>query len=325
MGRFGAPGLWAGDQQVQSLQLSIRPLGGLVSRPDASPRGPQCWLWVAGPDYYLDDDGAERRDLEPDVGFIPDGWWTCAPQTRAGNLVLLYRSQQLRNIAHLLVTRSDAALLDLPDSPFHGRPVCQYEVVTKFRRPIPFSTINSDDVMRDWGQVRLRFVRSGVAVPETYWQRLFDLAGENRTGLEQQAIDGLRRYQYERDIQDWLFRYPAVLAQHGLRNLTDPRREVLLARGSRADLLFCQRVGTRRQTVVIELKRGPVGPAAVEQVLRYRKHLEAMRPRPTSVLAVLVGSELDSAARSLARRHGVRFIALEDLKMIRAADALRLR
>lgn len=296
-----------------------------MSRSDASFRTPQRWLWVAGPDYYLDDDGAERRDLEPDSGFIPDGWWTCAPQTQAGDLVLLYRSQQLRNIAHLLVTRSNAALLDLPSSPFHGRHVCQYEVVSKFRRPISFSTISSDDVMRDWGQVRLRFVRSGVAVPTTYWQRLFDLAGENRDGLERQAVDGLHWYQYERDIQDWLFRYPAVLAQHGLPNLTDPRREVLLARGSRADLVFHRRIGIRKQTVVIELKRGTVGPAAVEQVLRYRKHLEAPRSRLTSVLAVLVGTELDSAARSLARRHGVRFIALRDLKMARAAEAEEFR
>ena len=134
------------------------------ARPDDA--GPQRWLWVAGPDYYLDEHDNERRDLEPDVGFVPDGWWTCAPATRAGDLVLLYRSQLKKDVSHLLVTRSDAAPLDMPSSEFHGKPVCQYEVITKFRRPIPFATITADSSLGQWNEVRRRFVRSGVPIPD---------------------------------------------------------------------------------------------------------------------------------------------------------------
>jgi hypothetical protein len=285
-----------------------------------SPAGhPQRWLWVTGPDYYLDERGEERRDLEPDVGFVPDGWWTCAAPTKAGDLVLLYRSRVKKDVAHLLVARSDAVALDMPDSPFHGKPVCQYEVITKFRRPVAFSMIANDGMLRSWVEVRRRFVRSGVPVPDRYWQHLFDLAGENRVDLEQQAVDGLRRYRYERDVQDWLYSYPGLLAPHGLRNLTAPRRELFLAAGSRADLVFRQGAGALQRTVVIELKRGVVGPGAVDQVLRYRQHLARDRRSLRGVVAVLIGTELHPDAAAAARRNGVRFIALGELHLTRAS------
>jgi hypothetical protein len=54
------------------------------------------WVGVTGPDYYLDEDGAERRDLDPGSGYEPGGWWTCHWKTEAGDLVLLYRSQKKR-------------------------------------------------------------------------------------------------------------------------------------------------------------------------------------------------------------------------------------
>ena len=111
-------------------------------------------------------------------------------------------------------------------------------MISKFHKPISFSVIVSDDTLREWTEVRRRFVRSGVPVPMQYWQRLFELAGENRGHLEQQAVDGLKRLRYERDIQDWLYRYPAVLAPHALDRLADARKEVYLADGGRADLVY---------------------------------------------------------------------------------------
>lgn len=282
---------------------------------------PQRWLWVTGPGYYLDEDGHDRRDLEPDVGFVPDGWWTCASPTRAGDLVLLYRSKVRKDVSHLLVARSDAAPLDLPGSPFHGKPVCQYEVISKFYKPIPFSVVANDDTLREWTEVRRRFVRSGVPVPMRYWQRLFELAGENMGHLEQQALDGLRRFRYERDIQDWLCRYPTLLAPHGLDRLTNARKEVYLADGGRADLVFTQRAGARvmKRTVVVELKRGIVGPAAVDQVRRYREHLNPNRQGLRQVAAVLIGTDLHPDAKLPSKLHGVRFIRLDALNLTQAS------
>jgi len=50
----------------------------------------QYWLWVTRPDYYLDEDGCDREDLDPTLGADSDGWWTCNKATKEGDLVLLW-------------------------------------------------------------------------------------------------------------------------------------------------------------------------------------------------------------------------------------------
>lgn len=66
------------------------------------------WLWVTRPEYYEDDDGNDRADLEPGGGYVPDDWWTCSKHTKFGDLVLLYRSRKRKDIAYLIKTKSDA-------------------------------------------------------------------------------------------------------------------------------------------------------------------------------------------------------------------------
>ena len=36
-------------------------------------RDRQYWLWVTRPDYYLDEDGSDREDLDPNSGVDSDG------------------------------------------------------------------------------------------------------------------------------------------------------------------------------------------------------------------------------------------------------------
>jgi hypothetical protein len=281
-------------------------------------RQPQRWLWVAGPDYYLNDEGQDRPDLEPGAGFVAGGWWTCAPTTRTGDLALLYRSRVRKDISHLIVARTDAVPLDLPGHQFHGKPVCTYDVLAKFARPVTFDAIRNDSVLGDWAETRRRFVRSAVPVPDAQWQRLFELAGVDREALERQAVDGLVRIHLEKEIQQHILARPNLLAAHGLRRLSDGRKEVLLSDGGRADLLYTQRTGPIRRQVVIELKRGRIGVAAVNQVLRYRTLLDADRTHLRRTLGVLVGSDLDPRAAGLLSREGLRFVALADLGITRS-------
>jgi len=72
-------------------------------------------LWVSGPDYYLDEDGEERSDLDPEQGYESDGWWTCHRETKNGDLVLIYRSQIKKDLAYLIEARSDAFSLQDDD------------------------------------------------------------------------------------------------------------------------------------------------------------------------------------------------------------------
>jgi hypothetical protein len=45
----------------------------------------QYWLWVTRPDVYLDEDGSDREDLDPDSGVDSDG---CGPVTKIPRKVI---------------------------------------------------------------------------------------------------------------------------------------------------------------------------------------------------------------------------------------------
>jgi hypothetical protein len=69
------------------------------------------WVWITKPEYYLDQDGRDSGALQPsadeDTGR---GWWTCHKDTRAGDLVLLYRTRPKSDIAYLIEAKSDAEI-----------------------------------------------------------------------------------------------------------------------------------------------------------------------------------------------------------------------
>ena len=101
-----------------------------------TPRGDRrYWVWVTGPDYYLDEDGSERQDLDPGQGYEPGGWWTCHRETEEGDLVLVYRSQKKKDLAYLIETRSAAySLLDDDHAAERGWDYgCDFEVIEKFQ------------------------------------------------------------------------------------------------------------------------------------------------------------------------------------------------
>jgi hypothetical protein len=102
------------------------------------------WLWVTRPEYYRDEDGSPRGDLEPgnDVG---DGWWTCHKDTKAGDLVLLYRASPMSDIAYLIRAESDA--FPLSDDEYardHGWAYgCEHQSLFQFQTPLTFSRIKA--------------------------------------------------------------------------------------------------------------------------------------------------------------------------------------
>jgi hypothetical protein len=77
----------------------------------------QYWLWVTRPEYYLDEDGNEREDLDPSHGVDTEGWWTCHKDTQEGDLVFLWRTTPKRDIGYLIQAASDAySIADDPDA-----------------------------------------------------------------------------------------------------------------------------------------------------------------------------------------------------------------
>lgn len=126
-------------------------------------------MWVVGPDCYLDEAGREHPKLAPGAGRMR---WACHPDTRPGDLVLLYRSQRAKDVAYLFRVTSD---------PVHepgARPWnCEAEVVERFADPVPVAALRADPVTAAWPALRASFVRTGMPVPDDVWDRVLAMAG----------------------------------------------------------------------------------------------------------------------------------------------------
>jgi RecB family endonuclease NucS len=76
-------------------------------------------------------------------------------------------------------------------------------------------------------------------------------------------LDFLRLKRQEKAIEDLLFAYPSLIAP----DLRFPRRQEVLSSISRTDLAFY----FPKRVVVVEIKRGTAGVAALRQLERYLK------------------------------------------------------
>lgn len=287
-------------------------------------REPARWVWVTRPAYYLAEGGGDAPALDPAAGFVADGWWTCHHETRAGDLVLLYRAGVRKDISHFLVARSDAELLDDPASEFDGAHVCQYEVLAKFARPLPYAQLTSDAMLATWHPVAIRMHGRAFPVPTPIWQRLGALVDADFDALARQAADGLHRIRLERQLEQRLIDQPRLLASAGLRNLTLHRQQLRLPTGRIADLVYRQRRLRGSRLVVIELKKIKAGPRAVTQLLDYRHTLDRQRrPLRPRTLAVLIADGITANAAQLAADHRVTIIPLGHLGITVAKPSTR--
>ena len=122
------------------------------------------WLWITPASGYQ---GGER----PRFTSLPADEWRCAPQTRPGDLALLFHPQR-GSILGILAVRSEPRPLWSPV----GAYACRFEIVTRFEWPVPIREV-PDAPWRLWSElspsepVRLTVkqwdavLRRGLAVP----------------------------------------------------------------------------------------------------------------------------------------------------------------
>jgi hypothetical protein len=271
------------------------------------------WVWVTRPEYYLDEDGNDRSDLDPGLGYEPGGWWTCHKDTEEGDLVLLYRTAPKSDIAYLIETRSPAySLRDDEHATERGWTYgCDYEVVEKFQEPLSLAQMKGDPTLGDWGVLKA-LQRSVYAVPPDIWNPLLDRLSEDRPRLERRRRNVARRYSGERHIEDRLADDPTSFGPHGL-SLELHKRQHRCRNGGRADLIYAE-AGIAKRYVVVELKRGLAGREAVAQLLSYRASVEQELPARRKPLGILVGERLDNEAWGMLEADSrLRFIELSEL------------
>ena len=294
--------------------LRFRTVWGILMRRTAG-KGAQTvakWVWVTRPEYYEDAPGHDRADLEPGNGYVPEDWWTCHKDTRAGDLVILYRSSTRKDIAYLIKARSDAYRIDgHPDAEPGWDWGCDYEAMEKFAHPLSIAAMREDPVLREWGALRARFQRRVYRVPDEIWDGLLHRLHVDPGRIEQDSrrVDDLIRTEHEIESDLWAEHHR--FARFGF-DLEPLARQHWCSNGGRADLVFHDRRAQR--IVVVELKRDLVGRNAAAQVLSYRASVTRDFPRRHPPLGLLIGRRIDSEAAGIVDHdEGLQFIGLDDL------------
>lgn len=242
----------------------------------------QYWLWVTRPEFYLDEDGYEREDLDPDYEDDTEGWWTCHKETRKGDLVLLWRTTPLKDIGYLMQTLSDAYPISRDElaNDMGWDYGCEYQVLYKLNPPVSIQDLKSDASINEWSPLRQQFRKRVFRVSIQDWKRLTRLIASTQPSYrdlmaELENAPLFERILLEEDLEGKLAKRLAILRPFGyhLELYEDPttgvtgRQFVCRGHGGRIDLL-CFDVQSH-QYVVIELKNIRANQNTFGQVFSY--------------------------------------------------------
>lgn len=148
------------------------------------------WLFYAGPENYLDENGAQS--LQGEV------FWSCEPETRKGDLILLYRKsinqlsvntltrrfkmtkEVAQDIKKKEVGKDISAVWQAVSNSkrrfFWGWPYgCYVKEIQKLNPPIKLDELKSIPELRRWESLRWNFQakgRSALEIPPFVWESL---------------------------------------------------------------------------------------------------------------------------------------------------------
>lgn len=266
----------------------------------------QHWLWVAGPEFYLNQEGEEADALEPTSRLESDDWWTCHRDTHRGDLILLYRTRPKQDIRYLIQAASDSyPITDNPIAAKRGWDYgCGYKVLYKFEDSVTKQDFAKTPYLRDWGVYTSHFRRRVFRIPADHWHRLTRLATKKNpdyrdiaTAVERDIVDP--RIVLEEQLEDRLVKNLDLLRPHGYNLMlyqnedgTNGRQYVCKGHGGRMDL-FCYDA-TRRRYVVIELKNVPASQQTFGQISSYMGWVRERIAKRTPVFGLVISRGYDT-------------------------------
>lgn len=275
--------------------------------------GRRKWVWSAQPRFVFDEDGNERPDFEAveDVGdeaFEDEtGWWTCHPDTKAGDLAVIYRSsgnkdpnfpvRGPKDLAYVALVTSEPPFA-LDRDPFAikqglaDKYGCHCVIVAKIEPSVGLGELRADPVLRDWPALKASFVRAAMPMPEDVWRRFVEIAASDERSApprrpRRRRLSTIERRYLERELEDWLTESLSALRSHGL-DLELVGRQVYCEGHEGTMDVLCRRAGGRADFVVLELKVDEVRRDAVGQILGYLGWLRS-RPEVSEATGVLIG------------------------------------
>ena len=94
------------------------------------------WIWVAGPERFLDHTGRELSSVSPGIQVRGRHWWGCDRTTRSGDRALLCTLRPGAHLAYVVEILSDARAPRPWEATDAGcTSVCDYVVVDRLVGP----------------------------------------------------------------------------------------------------------------------------------------------------------------------------------------------
>lgn len=238
----------------------------------------QFWLWVTKPEYYLDDEGNERADLEPGYPIEADRWWTCHRDTRAGDLALLWRTYPKSDIGYLMQAIGDARPIadDAHASEQGWKYGCAFRVLYKFPYPVTLHRLKAVPYLQEWPALRRNFQGATFAISPHDWaelQRVISPDDPQYAKILAEAQQRIMPRRREKEIEDALVSNLHLLGLYGwdLELFNDPvtgvsGQQYHIETGIIDVLCVDRRTG---QYVVIEIKRDRATRQTFGQICGY--------------------------------------------------------
>ncbi len=163
----------------------------------------QYWLWVTRPESYLNEDGTDSDDLDPDKNVDVGSWyWTCHRETKRGDFAFVWRTSPKKDIGYLMQAESDAySLADDRYAASQGwKWGCDYRALYKFKHPITIQELKNHPYLQNWKPLRAKFrgPSHGFHILPQDWEELNQLASQENPGY--QAF--LKQIEAEPPVQD---------------------------------------------------------------------------------------------------------------------------
>jgi hypothetical protein len=264
------------------------------------------WVWVTRPEYYLDEQGHDREDLDPESGVDSDGWWTCHRDTQTGDLVLLYRSRLSRDIGYLIQPESDA--YSIADDEYASEQDwdygCDYRILYKFENPLTLPEMRGNPYLHDWGAYSANFRRRVYEIPLAHWHRLSQALSEKNPAYESflasvQKSTVVKSILLEEELEETLIHDLGRLRKLGfdLELCVSPidgasgRQLVCKGNGGRIDLLCYDR--KKKQYVVIELKNVRASQNTFGQIWNYVSWVQERIADDAPVIGLVISRGYD--------------------------------
>jgi hypothetical protein len=227
---------------------------------------------VTRPEYYANDDGTDREEMDPTLEPDAGGWWTCHKNTQRGDLALLYRTRPRSDLKYLIEAESDAySIADEKEAVERGWDYgCDYRILYKFDLPLTLEDLRNDPYLDDWGAPRGNFRQRVYAIPADAWTRLVERITEREPAARRLLTTGKRPEPdilTEKALEDRIASDPSILRPFGFELEVRERQRICEGHGGRIDLLCYDR--RRRRFVVIELKNVRAGQNTFGQITSY--------------------------------------------------------